>query len=1604
LNLSDKRTNQPITGAALETAFQTALNAIVADPQNTQDVLVLAHWPAHLFVELLVQPGRCFSPEPGSLTADSLLAMVQLSLRPRIAPYLSYGRIAIEGPARSQLELVIQLAPGTTCTLIDQANAAAGEQTLPPPSQPAATSILQGVTLPLNGRTQLLFRYPNGQAPSIEQVRFRLNQAITVPDATQSGLDPRTTRILAAFTSAFPGLSLFQVLSNGGFTSDNRAGGSLQVPILTFQVFQASLTNNQQQALRELLQISLSAQDAGLADTLVDLTITLLEPFPVSDPRSTYFRVPVNLAADLANAGSSRGQQWRQMALYLESINSTDPTLPAIAIPTDEAGIAKILPDMLAWAQRFFDASGDSTDEAAGPWLVTAYPRISTPSYASPDASGRLKYDHLLSDRWAHNYRYYIRPSSRYDLLWQSLLESPDLFPRPLGQAPQPRRELDTFVLSARSLTDLDGKLSSTLTDALHPLENQRYIGASRFLAAVATVVGSLSDAQKTTLLAAVETFSDVLPDPQAGGLDVTIERSQPIDKPLILSSSRLDAASSPSNPAAPGRTWEVIVAQHWEQRLAERNQTLVRRLAYRQIAFTLLRRFAYPDWPRQLTAASDPSRDYPLQLKFVENYYPALPTAYPAQPDHLNLEDPASLSDADVRSLALPQRNGNFQQGTLTLQWDALPFFYEHSLLLIAQSTSTVSEPNQLVQRDFDYLTPQPEGEVVSDQASVSFNNRPPLSIRSRRVTLPLKRFWDALPAAVKAQWPIGEPQLAALANGEWPSEAPIPKDRSLEDSIPYRNPASLPDPEMIYQLVELYSGNVDVQVEIFFDPITEQYALRQLGQRFLGELGSLHPPSVTYPHADYVLETRLHQVHDIQLRRTSYFSNAGDRISLGTTESKVLRRQAPSLVVVGVFDQRDWVNLLLNSVPDLRQFSAFPGSQGDLAAQVAFLQEWYSTRVFANPPVDPPDLSTPVLVENVPVTLPDIVDYPEVPKLPTIPRLLRPKLTIRPSQITWQGTMLSAEANALSNYRLSLPDHQSPAKAAINGILTDIQTVVESAPYLVTERRPHPADSFLGSLAIAVTFPPADNPHWALRWTGPMDQAAEDELRIQAQTYGETYRNGIDALIRQVQDRNWQGESRTLGQPSIPPVPLSLSQKFSVQVGDRIDDDGAPLFPYTVTWQGSMTDDEANTLRDIFFRDTQIGRPNTIAGGVNQVINQALDDPNRGATVTQTIAFAWPRLDQLSPSQRQDLIGNPLAGLSVDEPTNQLRWSRADNLGLAAPELVNLVRSRLEPGDPFIGAFQTLMTRLDRAYSRPMQLRLLRLRGLLTPTEQTALQQLFSNHRAAIEALLEDVSDLAIVEQLYTSGFSQEPISAPVTIPDALSEVLDFPTPRETVLVWQGEVSATERDAALSLSGDEAFTTALEQLTRRRLTGEELPEELRAQLWISRDLDSQAETLIWDAPGPTNEQIQLLQTLVVDAAYEASLRRLIRALLEDPTHTPGASVPLAAVPDVQRITLLLPEEGSSRPTTATLPEIFQGKLLVGNAMIRYHGLMTVEEGMALRSRYPHPSDRAAIERLFQASTQQGLQGRELRLQARRGSAAPSPLIALTPSSLPQD
>src|SRR5262249_4827126 len=150
-------------------------------------------------------------------------------------------------------------------------------------------------------------------------------------------------------------------------------------------------------------------------------------------------------------------------------------------------------------------------------------------------------------------------------------------------------------------------------------------------------------------------------PDPKAGALDVVIERVQPIEPPLILSSSRLDKPTIPGQPVPPGKTWEVIIAEHPEQALVERNQTVARQLAFRQIAFTLLRRFTTPNYVGQF---SDVVRrqgllnTYDIHTRMVSQAQtPDIPQTYPTLPDHLLLDSPNTLTEDDARSLAIPAR-----------------------------------------------------------------------------------------------------------------------------------------------------------------------------------------------------------------------------------------------------------------------------------------------------------------------------------------------------------------------------------------------------------------------------------------------------------------------------------------------------------------------------------------------------------------------------------------------------------------------------------------------------------------------------------------------------------------------------------------------------------------------------------------------------------------------------------------------------------------------------------------------------------------------------------------------------------------------------------
>ena len=61
----------------------------------------------------------------------------------------------------------------------------------------------------------------------------------------------------------------------------------------------------------------------------------------------------------------------------------------------------------------------------------------------------------------------------------------------------------------------------------------------------------------------------------------------------------------------------------------------------------------------------------------------------------------------------------------------------------------------------------------------------------------------------------------------------------------------------------------------------------------------------------------------------------------------------------------------------------------------------------------------------------------------------------------------------------------------------------------------------------------------------------------------------------------------------------------------------------------------------------------------------------------------------------------------------------------------------------------------------------------------------------------------------------------------------------------------------------------------------------------------------------------------------------------------------------------------------------------------------MTPEEGHALQSLCDNDADRTAVSNLYGRSLLKGLRGRELKIMARRGSAAPSAMRPLAGNTL---
>ncbi len=395
----------------------------------------------------------------------------------------------------------------------------------------------------------------------------------------------------------------------------------------------------------------------------------------------------------------------------------------------------------MLWSQRFFDHNGiPDVDPPPSGWLATAYPVNTSSAYATPDPQGRLRCDHINKDRWCHNFRHYLKPRGRYELLWRSLL----------------------------------AELKLSADPSMPELENC--------------------------------------------GIDVVLERTHPLSRPLILSSRRLDQPTSPGNTVPPGETWEVIIARHPEQQLDSSNQTLRRRLGYQQQAFTLTREFAEFDWATKFSAILSGaviincagSEDKPItacpkientSILESESHIPAPPKEYPAP------EPMSCPTNKNQLELAITTRLPSFQQGAMVLQWQGLPHFYKFHLTVVAQAASVCSPTTTVVQKSFDYRSPPPKMERVPG---------------SEYVRVRLEPLWDSIrnPKAAKIQWSSDQPK--------------VKKEENSTGFEVHLSESAFPDPHVIYQVIHEFSGNVEVQLEISANIEQGTFELRRLGRQY--------------------------------------------------------------------------------------------------------------------------------------------------------------------------------------------------------------------------------------------------------------------------------------------------------------------------------------------------------------------------------------------------------------------------------------------------------------------------------------------------------------------------------------------------------------------------------------------------------------------------------------------------------------------------------------------------------------------------------------------------------------------------------------------------
>lgn len=1358
----------------------------------------------HLHVELLFQPDKRVELNPEIASPSQLLGIVQLSLRPVVEQRYKYAQISIEGAANTLVNMVLFNTEG--CTIINQQEAAGGEIHFnDDPKQSGNDDAVNGsLNLPGNGFARLLMRAKVGNKASVS---FGLEFTLT---------DVYDFEILKAQIGEINTVDQHPLKN---LLSVQRLNATSPIILMVKSI---SLFDQSAKAEIDLKNDSLGALLQSKDKYILTVKIKREEVFGPTDERSTYFSIPPKLREDFENTNEGENVQWKTFKTYAEAQNSPDKSAAKIEIPLNGKALDDLFPLYLIWAQRFMDHTtfidkNQTAQIEAGPWLVSAYPKVNTPSFAAPDRGGRIKYDHLLSDQWAHNYRYYVRPSGRYDALWDSFRQSPVLLPNQ-----------SEYTLLSKASPEPDNPNN---------------------------------------------------PSSNIGGLDVVLDRTKAISAPVIIASTRLDEESTSAQPAAPGRIWEVIVAQHPEQILMEKNVTIYRRLSYRQQAFSLLRRFneKFLNYPNQFnkTLAKYDLRTVDFDFEYVENIMPAIPEQLPSNPEHIDF---SALTSDESLALSVPQRIGRFSQSAMVLHFESLPFYYEQKLLIIAQTATTVSSVNSITQQDFHYQTPPavailgylPLSYILRIGTPLDKDHRPYLLI-------PLQRLWDAMSPAGQTHWPEENP--ATATEGKWRLGA-------------------LPDLSTVYQIVEIYGGNVEVQAEYFFEPEKITWEKRKLGKKFdplpVDTIRKIKDPR----QEQFMLVVPFNLSKNV-VNVVRNYSNVN--IHGAKTRAKVSYQANPGRFEVSYWlSEEDVDNILWNSVPDLEKIkvTVFRDTSNLTPKQIRdFLAEWYSSRW----------IEGQLNRLDLPVLLLEKLEFPQTPKANEFPVLLQSKLHIEGNTLVWVGDAAPRYFNVAKAYQTLLPGN-SPFQLALEKILKQLE-----------QPRTFEADyEPLSDVWAGVDKPNAFNTSilqnqdnktiWTLSWIGPMTLAELEVLK--ALDPDAPFQQGVQSLYDTIDQST---SVLIIRHDSIIEKPAAAPDRLSIESIAIVDDPGS--FEVAFKWQGPITAEEINILRGLSTDEVFVIVMETLIAQIPANIRQTI--------AKKDIKMTWPLFD-LKVLERA--AGIDLEGLVLEVDAGKLRWTRELAHLQSITEIRSKIATLLHSKDPLLLSFNTIAAQIEQnEIEVPLNegSQLLRLRKPLTEGELAVLLKNNPKNESVLRRLNEDLLDQAALHAASAAAtctvfLSTLPSNLPILQGDTL--VVDHPQSVQLVLFGID-------DSGLELiKADQAFKAGVQQL-QEQLNAQTLsiPVQFKRTKRFAKDLENLGLSAQLDQAGKfythlswkgglRPQQRERLLAYSDDPDYLFAIHQLL-ALVDQSIQKVNIPTPIAVYPIVleEKLQLIRSDFGTS-------------------------------------------------------------------------------------------